>query len=192
MKTLPFAIALAVAAVLPARAQPEERSSACKSEILPLDIRNRISKEFPSWRIEEVSDLNALARGIWKDSAPAGDCPGIAVGQFAEDSGTNPGHTESQAEKQARDQTDFSRDQFLRVNQDGGEGGGQDDPNNDGEDAGPEEIGVRKRERERCNPKDRNPDDELATVTVSDRAAEDGAECDGKKEKEQMELRSLD
>ena len=68
----------------------------------------------------------------------------------------------------------------------------ENDPNDDGEDAGPEEIGVRKRERERCDPEDRNPDDELATVTVSDWAAEDGAERDGKEEKEQMELRSLD
>ena len=49
----------------------------------------------------------------------------VRSASFAENSGTNPGHAESQAEKQARDQTDFSRDQFLRVNQDGGEGGGQ-------------------------------------------------------------------
>jgi hypothetical protein len=82
MKALTFTIALAVAAVLPARAQPGERSSVCKPEILPLDIRNQISTRFPSWRIQEPSDLNPLARGIWKDSAPSGDCPGIAVGQF--------------------------------------------------------------------------------------------------------------
>jgi hypothetical protein len=90
MKTLTFTIALAVAAVPPARAQPGERSSACKPENLPLDIRNQISTTFPSWRIQEPSDLNPLARGIWKDSAPPGDCPGIAVGQF--DGGASPSY----------------------------------------------------------------------------------------------------
>ena len=86
MKILTFTITLAVAAVLPARSQPNRAS--CKQEILPLDIRNQISTEFPSWRIQEPSDLNPIARGIWKDSARAGDCPGIAVGQF--DSGAAP------------------------------------------------------------------------------------------------------
>ena len=65
-------------------------------------------------------------------------------------------------------------------------------PDDDGEDAGPEEIGVRKGKSKRRDAEDRNPDDELATVTVTDRAAEDGAERDGKEEKEQMELRPLD
>ena len=91
-----------------------------------------------------------------------------------------------------RDHADFSRNQFLRVNQDGGKGGGQDDPNDDGEDAGPKEIGVGENEGEGRNAEDRNPDDQLASIAIADWSTENRAEGDGKKEKEQVELRPLD
>ena len=110
---------------------------------------------------------------------------------FAKNGGTNTRHAESETEKQSRDETDFSRHKFLRVDQDGGEGGGENDPDNEGEDAGPEEIGMRKRDREWRDSEDRNPNHEFASVTVADRSAEDGADGDGEEEKKEMELRTL-
>ena len=90
------------------------------------------------------------------------------------------------------DQTDFPRNQLLRVNQDGGKGRGENDPDDHGENAGPEKVGVRERERKRRDTEDRNPDDQFASVTIADRSAEDRPERDGKEEKEQVQLCALD
>ncbi len=54
------------------------------------------------------------------------------------------------------------------------------------------QIGVRQGEGERRDAEDGNPDDELASVAIADRSAEDGAERDREEEKKQMELRALD
>jgi hypothetical protein len=78
MKLLRFAIALGVVVTLSAQTQ----SGDCKPLVLPLGIRNQISKEFPLWRIQEVPDLNPTARNAWEGSAHTGECPGIAFGHF--------------------------------------------------------------------------------------------------------------
>ena len=69
---------------------------------------------------------------------------------------------------------------------------GQDDSDDDGKDAGPKEIGMRESERERRDTEDRHPDHQLASIAIADRSADDRADSDGEKEKEQVELRFLD
>ena len=103
-----------------------------------------------------------------------------------------PAMPKARPKNKARDQTDLSRDQLLRVNQDGRKGRRENDADDHGEHAGPEKVCVRKRERKRRDAEDRNPDDELASVTVADRPAEDRADGDGKEKEEEMELRALD
>ena len=63
------------------------------------------------------------------------------VGEFAEDGCADAAHAEGEAEEEAGDHADASGDEFLGVDEDGGEGGGDDDSDENAEDAGPEEVG---------------------------------------------------
>lgn len=60
------------------------------------------------------------------------------VGQAAEDSRADASHAKSEAEEETGDESDAAGNQFLGVDEDGGEGGGDDKADNDAEDAGPE------------------------------------------------------
>ena len=57
---------------------PTEASN-CNLGSLPSDIRNHLTSNFSSWKIQEPENLSEYARKTWADKNPPG-CPGIAVG----------------------------------------------------------------------------------------------------------------
>jgi len=63
----------------PAKANDE--SSLCSLDALPVELQNRLKREFATWKIQEAPNLRARAKGRWGDQKPL-DCPGIAVGRF--------------------------------------------------------------------------------------------------------------
>jgi hypothetical protein len=44
-------------------------------------LQNRLKADFPSWKVQEPSNLSQRARDRWRDEKPL-VCPGIASGQF--------------------------------------------------------------------------------------------------------------
>jgi hypothetical protein len=89
-------LALLFLALIPlASGQPGSPKSSlgpalCKLETIPSDIKNRLTKEFGSWKIQEAADLGPLAADLgplaqkrWASEKPLA-CPGIAVGSFDE------------------------------------------------------------------------------------------------------------
>ena len=52
----------------------------------------------------------------------------LSIGQGAEDGGTDAAQAEGEAEEEAGHRSHFAGDQLLRVNQNGGEGRSEDDP----------------------------------------------------------------
>jgi hypothetical protein len=71
----------------PASGQP--RTALCKLETIPSDIKNRLTQEFESWKIQEATDLGPLAHKRWASEKPLA-CPGIAIGRF--DDATRPSY----------------------------------------------------------------------------------------------------
>src|SRR6185437_6800058 len=66
-------------------------------------------------------------------------------------------HAEGEPEEQPCNEPDLSRYQFLGIDQNGGEGGGQDDADKDREDARPEQVGgVWQRQRKGATPRIEN------------------------------------
>src|SRR5258706_1493098 len=61
-----------------------EESAVCKSARLPVDLQDRLNKEFTSWHIQEPAPLSAHAKERWRAEKPL-ECPGLAVGKFETD-----------------------------------------------------------------------------------------------------------
>jgi hypothetical protein len=59
--------------------------SSCSADTLPSQFRQKLSTEFRAWKIHELSDLSPFAKARW-DSAKYAGCPGIAIGEFRENS----------------------------------------------------------------------------------------------------------
>ena len=110
------------------------------------------------------------------------------VGKAAQDSGADAAHAKGQSEEEPGDEPHFSRHQFLRIDEDGGEGGGEDEADDDAEDCGPGQVGVGQDEGEGQDSEDADPDDVLAAVAVSDRAADEGSGGDCGEEEEEEHL----
>jgi hypothetical protein len=66
---------------LPEVAKQTEGNGVCKLESLPQEIRNRITMEFASWKVQEPETLSPRAHERWESEKPQ-HCPGIAIGQF--------------------------------------------------------------------------------------------------------------
>lgn len=64
-----------------AQANKAEAPALCKP--LPSDIQQRLGEKFGSWKIQETKDLSTTARERSKSERPQ-QCPGIAVGRFAD------------------------------------------------------------------------------------------------------------
>src|SRR5205823_12535055 len=79
--------------------------------------------------------------------------------------------------------------ELRRVNENGGGGRGEDEPDDRAQDRAPEEICVRKSEGERRHAEDRHPNDSLAADAVTDRSAEKCAGGNSGEEDEDMQLR---
>src|SRR5437763_14384064 len=83
----------------------------------------------------------------------------VLVGEGAEEGGADAAETEGEAEEETGHRAYFAGNEFLRVNQDGGEGGGEDQANDRAQDGAPEEVCVRERESEGRDAENRYPDD---------------------------------
>lgn len=70
--------------LLPEVAKPAEGNGVCKLESLPQEIRNRLTMEFASWKVQEPETLSPHAHERWESEKPQ-QCPGIAIGQFEKD-----------------------------------------------------------------------------------------------------------
>src|SRR6185437_3297924 len=62
-------------------AQGDGLAGLCRTDELPQDIRDSLSRNFSSWKIQEPADLSARARTRWGAERPL-TCPGIAAGHF--------------------------------------------------------------------------------------------------------------
>lgn len=89
--TVPLLLVLALTLVfsqqrslLPEVAKPAEGNGVCKLESLPQEIRNRLTMEFASWKVQLPETLNPHAHERWESEKPQ-QCPGIAIGQFEKD-----------------------------------------------------------------------------------------------------------
>jgi hypothetical protein len=58
-----------------------QATSSCNLGSLPSDIRDRLNKEYGTWKIQEPTDLSQRAHERWESEKPL-ECPGIAVGHF--------------------------------------------------------------------------------------------------------------
>jgi hypothetical protein len=58
-----------------------EAGALCRVDALPAAIQRHLQQEYSSWRVQEVSDVSAQARGRWESDKPL-SCPGIASGHF--------------------------------------------------------------------------------------------------------------
>ena len=61
-----------------------------------------------------------------------------AIGQPAQDGGADATHAEGETEKESGDESDLAGHEFLGIDEDSREGGGEDHADEDGEDSGPE------------------------------------------------------
>jgi hypothetical protein len=62
-------------------ARASEGPSPCNLSSLPLDIQNRLKRDFGLWKIQEPENLSEHARKTWEGKKPP-VCPGITVGLF--------------------------------------------------------------------------------------------------------------
>ncbi|HKQ86312.1 MAG TPA: hypothetical protein VJS43_06005 [Candidatus Acidoferrales bacterium] len=54
----------------------------CSLQAVPSDVKDDLSQNFASWKIQEPNNLSDAARERWNAEKPLA-CPGIAVGRFA-------------------------------------------------------------------------------------------------------------
>lgn len=71
-----------------------------------------------------------------------------AIGDLAEHGGADPAEPKGETEKETGHRSHFAGNEFLRVNQNGGEGGSENESNDRAQEGAPEEIRVWKRECE--------------------------------------------
>ena len=56
----------------------------CTLESLPAEFQARLRSDYSSWKIQDLSNLNAKARRRWQSETPL-ECPGVAEGEFRTD-----------------------------------------------------------------------------------------------------------
>lgn len=76
---LTVAVFLGTALIVPVVAGDE--SPTCTLSELPAAMQTYIHVNYPSWRLQDVSNLSANAKERWQSEQPVA-CPGLAVGQF--------------------------------------------------------------------------------------------------------------
>lgn len=77
----PLIFLLPAAATLGQQATGQQPPSLCRLDSLPLAVQRHLSQDYGSWKVQEVANLGARARGRWESEKPL-ECPGIAVGYF--------------------------------------------------------------------------------------------------------------
>ena len=116
----------------------------------------------------------------------------MEVCEFGEDGGSDAAHAEGKSEEKSGDHADAAGDEFLGVDEDGGKRRGDDEADDDGEDPGPEEVGIRQEQGEGQDAEDGAPDNVFAAEAIADGATEEGAGGGGSEEGEEVQLRALD
>src|SRR5260370_29664814 len=86
---------------------------------------------------------------------------------------------------------DFSGHEFLGIDENSGESGGQDEADDHAQNASPEEIGVGQHQSEGKNAQDRAPDNVFASDFVAHRTADVSSRGDSRKKQEEVQLRAL-
>src|SRR4029077_346245 len=114
------------------------------------------------------------------------------VREPAERHRADPSEAKRQPEKEAGDCPDLARYEIEGIDDDRRGGRGQRHPDDDAEDRGPRKIDVPQDEGDGDAPEDRSPDHRLPPDAVAERAADQGAGCDGGEENEQIDLRLPD
>jgi len=71
----------ACAAAFCANAQEAAQAQPCAESTLPQGVRAELAGQFAEWRLQTAADLVADYRKAWAEKH-AGDCPGIAPGNF--------------------------------------------------------------------------------------------------------------
>src|SRR5271170_7445195 len=81
LRTILSLVFLLLVFVQQGSANQGKEPTVCKP--LPSDIQRQLGEKFGSWKIQETKDLSTTARERWKSEKPQ-ECPGIAVGRFAD------------------------------------------------------------------------------------------------------------
>jgi hypothetical protein len=92
----------------------------------------------------------------------------VAIGHFTEEGGAEAAQAKGEAEEEAGHGAQFAGDELPRINKDGGESGGEDEADDRAQDDAPKEVRVGKREGERRDAEDRDPDDGFPPDAVAD------------------------
>src|SRR2546425_4106426 len=100
------------------------------------------------------------------------------VSELAEGGGAQAPETEREAVEHPGGQTHPTRQELLRIDEDGREGRGHDHGDEHSENAGPEQVGVWQEQREGQGPQDRKPHDGLASHAITDGTPSKGADHD--------------
>ena len=114
------------------------------------------------------------------------------IGELAKQGRADSAQSKGETEEQPGHGADSSWHQLLGVYQNRGKRGSEDQSDDDAQDAGPKQIGIRQDQGERQNAKNGAPDDQLAAELVAHRPAEKCPRRHRTEEQGQVELRALD
>jgi hypothetical protein len=71
-----------VSSATPSTSQSNENATSdCSASQLPSELQKVLETQFPTWEIQEASNLSQHAKTRWQAEKPLA-CPGIAIGQF--------------------------------------------------------------------------------------------------------------
>src|SRR6267142_4337197 len=171
-----------IGAIFGSMGSPRDLAACCRGTI---ESRSRRAGPARQEGGQEPEQQEKGAHAV--DGGDAGE-----VSELAEGGGAQTAQAEREAVKHPRRQTYPARQQLLRIDQDGREGRGHDHGDEHGQNAGPEQVGVRQEQGEGQGPQDREPHDGNTSHAVTDRSACKSAGHDAGEEREQIELRRLD
>ena len=114
------------------------------------------------------------------------------VGEMTEGGGADAAHAKRKTEEETGDEADAVGEKFLRVNENGGERGSEDDADDDGERGAPKKIRIGEEQCERRGTQNGDPNDGLPADAVTDGTADDRAGGDGGEDQEEEQLGVLD
>src|SRR6185312_12249628 len=112
------------------------------------------------------------------------------IRQGTERGGSHSAHSEGEPEEQAGDGSGLAREQLLGIHHDRRKRRREDQPDRDRQRRRPEEARMRQKQRERQHAEYGDPDDVFASEPITERSADDRAQCDGGEEQKQQQLRA--
>ena len=143
----------------------------------PADVRQKGGEE------AEEKQIGAELKNKWDTGV---------VGEMTEGGGADSTHAKRQTEEETGDEADAVREELLRVNENGGERGSEDDADDDGERGAPKKIRIGEEQCEGRGTENGDPNDGFPADAVTDGTADDRAGGDGGEEQEEEQLGVLD